>query len=106
MLMMSTLEISQSQQNETSFGQGAVSVEGAASPGSDDDRSGTESHESPSEVAQDEGKDQRKCIDEVVREDMNKLDESFPGISQRFRLVNRIGEGKSWRNVEDERFVC
>lgn len=33
-------------------------------------------------------------IDDSVKEDMGKLEDSFPGISGRFRLVNRIGEGK------------
>lgn len=33
-------------------------------------------------------------IDETVREDMKQLDDTFPGISQHFRLVNRIGEGR------------
>lgn len=32
-------------------------------------------------------------IDDSVLEDMHKLEESFAGISQRYRLVNRIGEG-------------
>jgi cell division control protein 7 len=32
-------------------------------------------------------------VDEVVKEDMKKLEDTFPGISDRFRLVNRIGEG-------------
>lgn len=32
-------------------------------------------------------------VDESVREDMNKLEDTFPGISDRFRLLNRIGEG-------------
>lgn len=32
-------------------------------------------------------------VDETVREDMNKLEDTFPGISERFRLINRIGEG-------------
>jgi len=32
-------------------------------------------------------------IDDSVKEDMRKLEDSFPGISDRFRLVNRIGEG-------------
>lgn len=32
-------------------------------------------------------------VDESVREDMKKLEDTFPGISDRFRLVNRIGEG-------------
>lgn len=32
-------------------------------------------------------------VEESVREDMDKLEDTFPGISDRFRLVNRIGEG-------------
>jgi cell division control protein 7 len=32
-------------------------------------------------------------VDESVREDMSKLEDTFPGIIHRFRLVNRIGEG-------------
>lgn len=32
-------------------------------------------------------------VEESVREDMNQLEDTFPGISDRFRLVNRIGEG-------------
>ncbi len=34
-------------------------------------------------------------IDESVMEDMRKLEESFKGISQKYRLINRIGEGQS-----------
>ncbi|KAE8148809.1 kinase-like domain-containing protein [Aspergillus avenaceus] len=32
-------------------------------------------------------------VDDSVKEDMKKLEDTFPGISERFRLVNRIGEG-------------
>lgn len=32
-------------------------------------------------------------IDETVAEDMRKLEENFKGISQKYRLINRIGEG-------------
>ena len=32
-------------------------------------------------------------VDESVAEDMRKLEESFRGISQKYRLINRIGEG-------------
>ncbi|KAE8395399.1 hypothetical protein ETB97_003108 [Aspergillus alliaceus] len=32
-------------------------------------------------------------VDDSVKEDMKKLEDTFPGISDRFRLVNRIGEG-------------
>lgn len=37
--------------------------------------------------------DYEEEVDESVREDMRKLEDSFPGISAQFRLVNRIGEG-------------
>jgi hypothetical protein len=33
-------------------------------------------------------------VDDSVAEDMKKLEESFKGISQKYRLINRIGEGK------------
>lgn len=32
-------------------------------------------------------------VEESVAEDMRKLEESFKGISQKYRLINRIGEG-------------
>ena len=32
-------------------------------------------------------------VDESVVEDMRKLEENFKGISQKYRLINRIGEG-------------
>ncbi|KAL9122083.1 MAG: hypothetical protein Q9187_001367 [Circinaria calcarea] len=35
----------------------------------------------------------RRPIDKSVMEDMVKFEESFKGITQRFRLINRIGEG-------------
>lgn len=39
-------------------------------------------------------------VDESVREDMSKLEDTFPGISERFRLVNRIGEGMMcWKHI-------
>jgi cell division control protein 7 len=37
--------------------------------------------------------DYEEEVDDSVREDMKKLEDTFPGISYRFRLVNRIGEG-------------
>lgn len=39
---------------------------------------------------EDESEDE---VDETVAEDMNKLEEDFKGISQKYRLINRIGEG-------------
>ena len=32
-------------------------------------------------------------VEQSVAEDMQKLEESFQGISQKYRLINRIGEG-------------
>ena len=32
-------------------------------------------------------------VDDTVAEDMKKLEENFNGISQKYRLINRIGEG-------------
>lgn len=32
-------------------------------------------------------------VEESVREDMKRLEDTFPGISRKFRLINRIGEG-------------
>ncbi|EXJ95710.1 CDC7 protein kinase [Capronia coronata CBS 617.96] len=40
-----------------------------------------------------ESEDSEDDIDESVVEDMRKLEENFKGISQRYRLINRIGEG-------------
>lgn len=45
--------------------------------------------QSTSDDATDSGDEQ----DESVVEDMKKLEKEFTGISGRFRLINRIGEG-------------
>jgi cell division control protein 7 len=34
-------------------------------------------------------------VDAAVQEDMLRFQETFKGIKERFRLINRIGEGKS-----------
>ncbi|KIW61206.1 hypothetical protein PV05_01360 [Exophiala xenobiotica] len=52
----------------------------------DDDESMDGSCSEDSEHSEDE-------VDESVMEDMHKLEESFKGISQKYRLINRIGEG-------------
>ncbi|EAA62990.1 hypothetical protein AN3450.2 [Aspergillus nidulans FGSC A4] len=49
--------------------------------------------EKPDQEHDHEEDDQEEEVDEVVLEDMKKLEDNFPGISDRFRLVNRIGEG-------------
>jgi hypothetical protein len=41
----------------------------------------------------DEYEEEDDDIDDSVVEDMRKLEESFKGISQKYRLINRIGEG-------------
>jgi cell division control protein 7 len=33
-------------------------------------------------------------VDDAVAEDMSRFEESFAGITKRFRLINRIGEGE------------
>lgn len=43
-------------------------------------------------------------IDEGVAEDMQKFEESFKGITKRYRLLNRIGEGKDLNLHAEE--VC
>ena len=53
----------------------------------DDDESMDGSCSEDSEHSEDE-------VDESVMEDMHKLEESFKGISQKYRLINRIGEGE------------
>ena len=37
--------------------------------------------------------DSTGSVEDSVAEEMEKLEQSFKGISARFRLVNRIGEG-------------
>ena len=41
----------------------------------------------------DDSDESEEEVDETVIEDMRKLEESFKGISQKYRLINRIGEG-------------
>lgn len=43
--------------------------------------------------SEEESEDSDDEIDESVAEDMRKLEENFKGITQRYRLINRIGEG-------------
>jgi len=40
-----------------------------------------------------EDEDDDEEIDELVLEDMQKFEESFRGITKRYKLLNRIGEG-------------
>ena len=56
----------------------------------EDDEDDLEEEEQTDEYDEDEDD-----VDESVAEDMKKLEESFKGISQKYRLINRIGEGQS-----------
>lgn len=38
-------------------------------------------------------------VDDAVKEDMMKLESSFRGISERYKLVNRIGEGIFYSSI-------
>lgn len=57
--------------------------------------SDVENQQAQEQAAEDDNDDalEDEDVDESVKEDMKKLEDSFPGISGKFRLVNRIGEG-------------
>jgi cell division control protein 7 len=38
--------------------------------------------------------DGEETVDSTVQEDMIKFEQTFKGITERFRLINRIGEGQ------------
>lgn len=57
----------------------------------EDDEDDAVEEEASDEFEEDEDEDD---IDDSVAEDMKKLEESFKGISQKYRLINRIGEGR------------
>lgn len=72
----------------SSSGQGLQAEKERYASGEEDRRTPT------SEVPHGESEyEEEEEVDETVREDMNKLEDTFPGISERFRLINRIGEG-------------
>lgn len=50
-----------------------------------------EEDEDGSSQASDESED---VVDAAVQEDIEKFQNSFEGITERFRLINRIGEGE------------
>lgn len=63
-------------------------------PQEEDELQDFDGEETSSETSEETEED----VDESVAEDMRKLEESFKGISQKYRLINRIGEGKSQSN--------
>ena len=44
-------------------------------------------------IDSDDEEDEDVEIDELVLEDMQKFEETFKGITQRYKVLNRIGEG-------------
>jgi cell division control protein 7 len=58
----------------------------------DVDEVGQDEEDDYSDVYSDDSDD---VVDPAVQEDMNKFQETFKGIKDRFRLINRIGEGDS-----------
>ena len=67
-----------------------MTVEDRGQPFSDEKDDVVSNPETMSEI----GEDDEEEVDESVAEDMRKLEESFKGISQKYRLINRIGEGQ------------
>ncbi|RDW68017.1 putative mitogen-activated protein kinase HOG1 [Coleophoma cylindrospora] len=71
--------------------------QGSESMDEEDERMMEESQAIDEEDMQDDGysdsDDSDLAVDPVVQEDMDKFQETFKGIKNRFRLINRIGEG-------------
>ncbi|KAI5280310.1 hypothetical protein KEM54_003767, partial [Ascosphaera aggregata] len=67
------------------YGDGQVDADSVTDSEEDED----EDEEEEEEEEEEEGVEN---VEAIVAEDMRKLEESFKGISQRFRLINRIGE--------------
>lgn len=63
----------------------------------EDERSMREEEDEEEDQTQDDlsecSEDSDAVVDPMVKEDMNRFEDSFRGISTRFRLINRIGEG-------------
>ncbi|KAL1958456.1 hypothetical protein VTO42DRAFT_4320 [Malbranchea cinnamomea] len=59
----------------------------------DDEEAVVEEVEGEEEEEEEEEEEAEEEVDESVAEDMRKLEASFVGISKRYRLINRIGEG-------------
>ena len=52
------------------------------------------------EEFEEEESDEEDEVDETVADDMHRLEQDFKGISQKYRLINRIGEGMFENGVE------
>ncbi|KAI5293660.1 hypothetical protein KEM52_005342, partial [Ascosphaera acerosa] len=64
-----------------------------ADDGDGHDDKGEDAEQRDEDVDENVDEDEEDEIDPVVAQDMKKLEENFTGISRRFQLVNRIGEG-------------
>lgn len=58
----------------------------------DDEEDDEDEEEDGNRIVYDDSESENE-VDESVAEDMRKLEENFKGISQKYRLINRIGEG-------------
>ena len=56
----------------------------------------------------DESGDSEYAVDETVREEMTKLEDTFREIGMRFRMIARIGEGTArlWYHRSTVRITC
>lgn len=85
-------------------------VESPATP-NEELRSSLGSHDELGEYEEDadgsnhsESSESEHEIDETVREDMIRLEETFMEIGMKFRMIDRIGEGICVRNIVDVSF--
>lgn len=60
-------------------------------PRSDESRG--ETHEGDGDAGSECSEESDSYVEPSVQEDMEKFQDSFEGIKERFRLINRIGEG-------------
>ncbi len=61
--------------------------------GMDDSRMEVEDEHEQDDAYSDTSEESDGIVDAVVQEDMIRFQETFRGIKERFRLINRIGEG-------------
>lgn len=79
----------------------------------DDDGNGEEEGEPEAEAeVEDEDEDEESSddddVDKTVLSDMEKLQRDFPGFKDKYRLIKRIGEGKSLtkHHYSSSRILC
>ena len=52
-----------------------------------------EEHEDQDDAYSETSEESDGVVDPTVQEDMDKFQDTFKGLQERFRLINRIGEG-------------